>query len=90
MPILDKSNMSDRHQARLLALRHGQRALPLAWRVETIRGAIGFDPLRALLDAVAPWMPANANVFLTDDRFYGTAELISLCQGPDWSFRLRL
>jgi hypothetical protein len=46
--------------------------LPLAWRVEA--GAIGFE--KALLDAVAPWLPAQAKVRLMGDRFYGTADLI--------------
>ena len=40
----------------MLALRCGERALPLAWRVEATEGAIGFE--KALLDAVAPWLPA--------------------------------
>jgi len=35
--ILDQSKVSDRHQVLMLALRHGERALPLAWRVEQAR-----------------------------------------------------
>src|SRR3954451_19704874 len=35
--ILDQSKVSDRHQVLMLALRHGERALPLAWRVEEAR-----------------------------------------------------
>ena len=88
--ILDQSKVSDRHQVLMLALRHGERALPLAWRVETTEGAIGFDTQKALLDAVASWMPADAKVCLMGDRFYGTADLISLCQGRGWEYRLRL
>jgi hypothetical protein len=53
--ILDQSKLSDRHQVLMLALRCGERALPLAWRVEATDGAIGFE--KALLDAVAPWLP---------------------------------
>ena len=88
--ILDQSKVSDRHQVLMLALRHGERALPLAWRVETTEGAIGFDTQKALLDAVASWMPTDAKVCLMGDRFYGTADLISLCQERGWSYRLRL
>jgi hypothetical protein len=88
--ILDQSKVSDRHQVLMLALRHGERALPIAWRVETTRGAIGFETQKALLNAVAPWMPAGAKVGLMADRFYGTADLISLCQERGWSYRLRL
>ena len=47
--ILDQSKVSDRHQVLMLALRCGERALPLAWRVEETDGAIGFDTQRALL-----------------------------------------
>src|ERR671921_1965298 len=88
--ILDQSKMSDRHQVLMLALRWGERALPLAWRVEETGGAIGFDTQKALLDAVVPWLPASAGVRLMGDRFYGTADLIGWCQERAWDYRLRL
>src|SRR3954452_12631817 len=47
--ILDQSKVSDRHQVLMLALRCGERALPLAWRVEETDGAIGFETQKALL-----------------------------------------
>ena len=78
--ILDQSQMSERHQVLMLALRWGERALPLAWRVERTDGAIGFEIQRSLLGAVAPWLPEQAKVRLLGDRFYGTADLISWCQ----------
>jgi hypothetical protein len=74
----------------MLALRHGERALPLAWRVEETDGAIGFDTQRALLDAVVAWLPTQARVRLLGDRFYGTADLIGWCQERAWDYRLRL
>jgi hypothetical protein len=67
--ILDQSKVSDRHQVLMLALRCGERALPLAWRVEETEGAIGFETQKALLDAVAPWLPGQAKVRLMGDRF---------------------
>lgn len=88
--ILDQSKLSDRHQVLMLALRHGERALPLAWRVEATEGPIGFRVQRDLLEAVASWMPEDAAVCLMGDRFYGTADLISLCQTHGWDYRLRL
>jgi hypothetical protein len=88
--ILDQSKMSDRHQALMLALRLGERAVPLAWRVEMTDGAIGFETQKALLDAVAPWIPVGAWVRLLGDRFYGTADLIGWCQEHAWDYRLRL
>ena len=78
--ILDQSKVSDRHQVLMLALRWGERALPLAWRVEETEGAIGFDTQRARLEAVARWLPEKAGVRLLGDRFYGTADLIGWCQ----------
>ena len=74
----------------MLALRCGERALPLAWRVEETDGAIGFEPRKALLDAVAPWLPTRAKARLMGDRFYGTADLIGWCQEREWDYRLRL
>ena len=88
--IMDQSKLSDRHQVLMLALRHGERALPLAWRVEATKGPIGFEVQKELLEAVAPWLPQGAPVCLMADRFYGTADLISLCQGLSWDYRLRL
>ena len=53
-------------------------------------GAIGFDTQRALLEAVARWLPEKAGVRLLGDRFYGTSDLIGWCQGRGWDYRLRL
>jgi hypothetical protein len=88
--ILDQSKVSDRHQVLMLALRWGERALPLAWRVEETEGAIGFEIQKALLEVVVPWLPAPARVRLLGDRFYGTADLIGWCQQRGWDYRLRL
>ncbi len=88
--ILDQSKVSERHQVLMLALRWGERALPLAWRVEQTDGAIGFETQRALLGAVAPWLPRRAKVRLLGDRFYGTADLIGWSQERGWDYRLRL
>src|SRR5919112_6089070 len=55
--ILEQSKFSDRHQVLMLALRFGERAVPLAWRIEVTKGAIGFETQKALLEAVAPWLP---------------------------------
>jgi hypothetical protein len=104
--ILDQSRASERHQIlsllrsvcgaaiggadRGLALRWGERALPLAWRVEETEGPIGFAVQKRLLDAVAAWLPEAARVRLLGDRFYGTPALIAHCQALDWDYRLRL
>src|SRR5215204_406080 len=73
--ILDQSRASERHQILMLALRWGERALPLAWRVEETLGSIGFTVQQQLLDTVAAWLPEAARVRLLGDRFYGTPAL---------------
>jgi len=88
--ILDQSKLSDRHQVLMLAVRYGDRALPVLWRVEATEGAIGFAVQKALLDAVVPLLPDGTEVCLMADRFYGTADLISWCQDRGWDYRLRL
>ncbi len=88
--ILDQSRASERHQILMLALRWGERALPLAWQVEETEGAIGFGVQKRLLDAVAAWLPEAARVRLLGDRFYGTPALIAHCQSQGWDYRLRL
>ena len=88
--ILDQSRASERHQILMLALRWGERALPLAWRVEETLGSIGFAVQQQLLDTVAAWLPEAARVRLLGDRFYGTPALIAHCQALDWDYRLRL
>jgi Transposase DDE domain len=88
--IMDQSKLSDRHQVLMLAVRYGERALALLWRVEATEGAIGFAVQEELLNAVLPLLPEGVEVCLMADRFYGTADLISLCQDKNWDYRLRL
>jgi Transposase DDE domain len=88
--IMDQSKISDRHQVLMLALRAGERALPLLWRLEATEGAIGFTTQKALLDAVTPLLPEGVPIGLMADRFYGTADLISWCQQRNWDYRIRL
>jgi len=88
--IMDQSKVSDRHQVLMIALRWGERALPIAWHVETTEGSIGFEHQKALLDAVAKWIPEGVDVMLMGDRFYGSPDLITWCQRRRWDYRLRL
>jgi hypothetical protein len=53
--ILDQTTASDRHQILMLSVRWGERALPLAWRVEDTAGAIGF----ATQKSCSRWSPAG-------------------------------
>lgn len=88
--IMDQTKASDRHQILMLSLRWGERALPLAWRVEATEGAIGFARQKDLLDTVTAWLPPQADICLMADRFYGTPDLIALARAKNWRYRLRL
>ena len=88
--LLDQSRVSTGHQMLVLSVRVGERALPLAWRVRETRGSIGFAEQRELLTLVAGWLPADARIVLMGDRFYGSPDLIALCRGLGWDWRLRL
>ena len=88
--ILDQTQATARHQALVLGLRVGERALPLAWRVKETRGSIGFAEQEELVRLVAAWLPAGAGAVLMGDRFYGSPELILLCRRLGWDYRLRL
>jgi hypothetical protein len=88
--ILDQTTASDRHQILMLSVRWGERALPLAWRVEETAGAIGFATQQEVLAVVAGWLPADLGVVLLADRFYGTPAMIRWCQEQGWDYRLRL
>lgn len=88
--IMDQSKLNQNHQVLMLAVRYGERALPLLWRVEATKGAIGFSVQRELLEAARPLLPADHPVCLMADRFYGTPDLIAWCQERSWDYRLRL
>jgi hypothetical protein len=88
--MIDQTRATARHQAVMVAARVGGRALPLAWRVRTTQGAIGFDEQRGALEAVAGLLPAGARPVLMGDRFYGTPALIGWCRQRGWGWRLRL
>ncbi len=73
----------------MLSVRWGERALPLAWRVEEPR-APSASPRTELLAVVAGWLPADLGVVLLADRFYGTPAMIRWCHDRGWDYRLRL
>jgi hypothetical protein len=88
--LIDQTQASERHQAVMVAVRVGGRALPLAWRVKETQGAIGFAEQRQALEAVAALLPEGSKPVLMGDRFYGSPELIAWCRKRDWHWRLRL
>ena len=88
--MLDQSKINDLNQVLMLSVRIRGRALPVAWRVRTTKGNIGFEVQKDLLEAVAGWFPEGARIMLAADRFYGTAALIKWCQETGCDYRIRL
>src|SRR3954452_12935971 len=81
--LIDQTQVSERHQAVMVAVRLGGRALPLAWRVKHTQGAIGFAEQREALQAAARLLPEGVKPVLIGDRFYGSPDLIAcLVQRP--------
>ena len=55
--IMDQTQLTARHQAVMVAVRIGGRALPLSWRIKETTGAIGFAERRAALETSWPCCP---------------------------------
>jgi hypothetical protein len=88
--IIDQTQATEVHQAVVVAVRLGGRALPLAWRVKQTQGAIGFAEQREALDLVVGLLPEGVRPVLMGDRFYGSPDLIAWCRAQGWDWRLRL
>lgn len=87
---MDQSHINDMNEVLMLSVRLRKRALPVAWRVRSTQGNIGFPVQKELLDSVLAWLPDNVTIMLAADRFYGTAQLVEWCQNAGWSYRIRL
>lgn len=87
---MDQSHINDTNEVLMLSVRLRKRALPVAWRVRSTQGNIGFSVQKELLGSVLAWLPPDIKIMLVADRFYGTAQLIDWCQKAGWSYRIRL
>src|SRR5438132_5361698 len=85
--MIDQTQATELHQAVMVAVRVGGRALPLAWRVKETQGAIGFAEQRQALEAVAAILPEATKPVLMGDRFYGSPDLIAWCRQRGWQWR---
>ena len=88
--IIDQTRANEAQQAVVVAVRVGERSLPLAWRVKKTQGAIGFAEQREALEVVAGLLPEGVRPVLMGDRFYGSPDLIAWCRNQGWHWRLRL
>ena len=87
---MDQSHINDTNEVLMLSVRLRKRALPVAWRVRSTQGNIGFPMQKELLNSVLAWLPDNVKIMLSADRFYGTAQLVEWCQKAGWGYRIRL
>lgn len=87
---IDQSHINDTNEVLMVSVRLRKRAVPVAWRVRSTQGNIGFSVQKELLDSVRAWLPPDVSVLLAGDRFYGTAALIGWCRAAGWSYRIRL
>src|SRR5512143_864575 len=87
---LDQPDLSNRFAALMVAVRVGDRSLPLAGRVEAGAANIGFAEQQVVLERVRAWLPAGAPVLLLADRFYPSAALFEWLYRHGWQYRLRL
>lgn len=88
--IIDQTQANEVQQAVVVAVRIGERSLPLAWRIKKTQGAIGFTEQREALEVVAGLLPQGLHPVLMGDRFYGSPDLIAWCRDHGWDWRLRL
>ena len=79
---MDQTDVGDRFALLMVSLGVGDRALPLAWTVETGPANLGFNAQRVLLERVRTWLPAGAEVLLSADRFYPSVALFEWLSIP--------
>lgn len=87
---MDQTDLGDRFAILMVSVRVGDRALPLCWTVEAGAANLGFEAQREVLDGVAGWLPAGAQVLLAADRFYPSVALFQWLHAQGWGYRLRL
>ncbi|WP_242469703.1 hypothetical protein [Rhabdochromatium marinum] len=61
---LDQTDLGDRMALLMLALRVGDRALPLVWRAEEGTANIGFEGQKTVLEQIQAWLPVGVHVIL--------------------------
>jgi hypothetical protein len=88
--LMDQTTAGNGDEILMLALRIGNRALPLFWHVQKIEGNIGFKDQKEVLDKVTSILPHTAKVVLMRNRFYGTSALVDYCNHKKWGYRLRI
>ncbi len=88
--ILDQLQLCNGYKIAMLALRCGDRALPLVWRIGKIGNGLDFLTEKVLVETVAGWLHAWTHVVLMADRIDETAALVKWCKDHQWDYHLGL
>jgi hypothetical protein len=87
---MDQRKIRDGGECLRVSMRGGERAMPVAWKGKKVKGHLGFEEQKWLLDAVGAMLPIGRSILLAADRFSGPSALIRGGQTPGWPSRLRL
>lgn len=88
--VVDTTQVGRHHRALLVGLAYRKRCLPLAWSVHA--GPSGNVPVKAviqLLEQVAAWLPADAQVTLLGDAAFRPSDLLHWLREHAWSYVIR-
>ena len=87
---MDQTEVSSRYAILMIAVKFGNRALPIAWHVEIGEANIGYKHQEMLLERVKKLLPENGQVLFSADRFYPSSNIIKWLHSSEWSYRIRL
>lgn len=79
---MDQTDLGDRMAVLMVALRVGDRALPLAWLAEEGPANIGFAGQQQLLEQVLAWLPTGAKVAAVGGPVLPLSESVRLAPCP--------
>lgn len=81
----------DRWQIFRVSLRHGCRAIPIAWTIEEGKGLVQVNKLKSMLEKVQRFMKRYVKrVTLLADAGFRDCDWAQLCQDLGWNYAIRI
>jgi len=80
---LDQSHINDMNEVLMLSVRLRKRALPVAWRVRSTQGNIGFSVQKELLNSVKMWLRKASIFFWRRTGFMARLNSLTGVRMPD-------
>lgn len=80
----------DRLQMLRFSLSHCYRAVPLAWKVVTIKGVIALDVCEPMLEHVAKLLARTRRVTFLADRGFRDRDWARKCRELNWNYIIRI